>query len=271
MAKIAFALDYDSNIYEIDLSAHTPQVIFDTITYPVVVAWLGNGSFAYIDSNGFKNILREDPPYEWYPTGPDKVIYTHPTWIRDIKIRYKAVRYNFFFSAYHTDTSVRIFYLDEMDNPVPYCTIEGSQLKVIDPCHPEGETYFGTWGGNFTFDDKDNMYISSGNNVSSGLFKIGGAGTEEVTGEIERIVTSPNEPITSIEFIGNNQLLYVQGKQKIYKLDLQTLTSTLVYDVAQFSSHALGSLSLMKEDAKFDLHKKKKFDMFNKKSVFDVG
>ena len=266
MSKIAITLSHDSNIFEIDLATNTPTAMFEAL-YPVTVACLGEGTFAYVCGNGFKDIYREDPPYEPFFYGPDSSIYTHENWIRDIKIRYKPIRYRFFFSAYHTETSVRIFYLDEMDEPVPYCTIDGNQLLFPDSCDPGNETHWSTWGGDFTFDDVGNMYIATGHYTPSGIYKISGAGPEEVTGEIERIFLNNDNSTHSIEFIGNNKLLYVQGEQKIYSLNLQTMESTLIYDVAQFTPEAITSIARITDDMKKLNIFKKKPNIFRRKDI----
>ncbi len=265
MTTIAISLRNDSNIYKVDLGKNSHEVLFKGYR-PDSIAYLGGGALCYVCAAGFKDIYKEELPYANIAlNAPDKLVYTHHTYIRDMAIRQNAIKYNFFFSAYHTDTSIRLFYLDEMDSPVTYCTIFGNQLLFPDPCSPGEETHFSTWGGYFTFDDANNLFITTGGFTPSGIYKITGAGPDGVTGTVQPVKISKDESTGAIEFIGNNEILYQQGDQKIFRMNTQTNESTLVFDVASFSTKKIKSIAWWDDAFKKQLIFKRKRPLIKKK------
>ena len=263
MRKIAIALMGDSDIYEIDLKLNTHEPNFGAMSADVHSLCFDKSTYFYL-SNEYRNIYKHKRKISNYNDdmsdsnlGPDfhiHPIYTHHTWIRKVRIRYKAPRHRLFFSAHHSDTSVQIFYLDERDNCVLYHTIEGEKLLFPDPCHSGQEIHWSTWGGDFAFDDSGNMYISTGQFNPSGIYKISGAGPEEVTGNIQRLAHF-SDVTTSLVYAGSNQLLYVQGEQKIFKFDLNTLESTLVYDAASFTTKSIRDITWLNLQLKIPIMK----------------
>ncbi len=267
MTRLALTIHRGHCIYEINIgSSIAPKIIFERKVFgPDSIDYVSHDVIFYCWSNGLKDI------YKTHSNNPkadeDLPIYQHPTYIRDIKIRDDAVKYKFFFSAYHSETEGRIFFLDEQDNAVPYYTLAGSDLKVPDICNPGCYTYWSTWrGGHFAFDDKNNLYFTTGNTVPSGLFKISGAGPETVTGNVQRIYESVNFPISAIEFLKPNFLLYSSGT-KLFKLDLDTLESTLQYDTSDLSDKPIQNISLMEGGFKKKFNIKKAPSIFLKKKL----
>ncbi|MEA1865909.1 MAG: hypothetical protein U9N46_12125, partial [Euryarchaeota archaeon] len=79
----------------------------------------------------------------------------------------------------------------------------------------------GFWGGDFAFDDKGNLYLSSGNRIPASIYKVEG-------GRVEEIFKDEKESIKG--FVYQDGALYCANWQtKIYRLDISTKERTVVY------------------------------------------
>ncbi len=66
------------------------------------------------------------------------------------------------------------------------------------------------WSGDFSFDDDNNLYISSGNHVPAAIFRVSGAGLSAVTGVPEQVFESSRSSIMDFVF-ENENVFYFHG------------------------------------------------------------
>jgi len=76
------------------------------------------------------------------------------------------------------------------------------------------------WAGDFGFDEEGNLYLSSGNRVPASIYKV-------VNGEPIKIYTA-NELIKGF-IVRDNAIYYANWRDKIYKLDLNSMQRSVVY------------------------------------------
>jgi len=79
----------------------------------------------------------------------------------------------------------------------------------------------GSWAGNFAFDDKGNLYLSSGNQIPASIYKVEGGKVREIFKDVE-------ECISGLVY-ADGALYYANWGTKIYQLDLSTKERTVVY------------------------------------------
>ena len=87
------------------------------------------------------------------------------------------------------------------------------------------------WAGNFSFDDANNLYISSGNHVPAAVFRISEAGLETVTGIPEQIFENTRSGIMDFVF-ENDNVFYFHGIRStwIAQGNLETGEQDLVFN-----------------------------------------
>jgi hypothetical protein len=163
----------------------------------------------------------------------DVPVYTHDNFLSHVRVRKVAGAERIYFSARRSE-SVYLFdiYYLESGAPVLYTTIDTKALTFPNPCDPGSDIAY--YAGDFAFDDADTLYLSSGNvmgpavGMKVGIYRIKGAGPDSVTGTIKRIFLGDG-PIQGLCYIAPD--LYFVRLNQIYKLDLASLTESLVADV----------------------------------------
>jgi hypothetical protein len=173
-------------------------------------------------------------------TGPTTQIklYTHSVPIWTVRVRNVAGTDRVYFSSPRVNTElslVDIFMLK--DGAVSlYTTIDSTKLTIPNPCNPGEEMWLG-YGGDFAFSDGDVLYLSSGNWVGGkvGIYRIGGAGPDKVTGTVERIFLSDG-PVQALCFESAQTLYFIRrlADAKVWKLDLSTMSETFVMSIKTF-------------------------------------
>lgn len=173
-------------------------------------------------------------------TGPKKyeLVYTEPLTPHAhlTKVRVRMISFGkerVYFSSFNTAQGAeQIFKIRYLENgiAVPYATIYPSQLTIPNPCHPSEELAV-YMSGDFTFGNDDTLYLSTGNlsgsdniKLECGIYKVDGAGPDEVTGNVERIYLGEG-PITGLCY-QDPQILYFLRNTNICSLDLETMTET---------------------------------------------
>jgi hypothetical protein len=161
----------------------------------------------------------------------DTPVYKHPIWLASVRIRTVGGVERVYFSARKDKTSgiYEIYYLAGT-TPKLYATIDPQKLTFPNPCVPTAADWF-SYSGDFTFDDSNNMYLSSGNfsgpkiGLQVGIYRITGAGPDTVTGSVERIYLGDG-PIESLCYL-SPQILYFRRNYEIWKLNLSTMAAAL--------------------------------------------
>ncbi len=133
----------------------------------------------------------------------------------------------------------KIYYLDDAGNPVLYYSVD---LATLPACNGSGY-----WSGHFTFDDSNNLYLSSGNHLPASIFRISGAGPDAVTGEVEQIYLRGCE-ILGLDFAGPRYIYFVSNGI-ICQLDLETNEEQEIY-VSPSSSRSMADLAVIEGHAK---------------------
>lgn len=158
------------------------------------------------------------------PQGVEALVYTHSTYVRDIDA---VPTGNGSFRVYFSEASGaggdgRIYYLDGT-RALPLTTV---RLSDVD----------GSWAGNFVFDDRGKIYLSSGNTRPASIYlleisgRIGASGfTAPGKSKIKKIYTDDG-PIMGMLFVPPDSIYYADFGSKIYRLDLGTLSKKTVFE-----------------------------------------
>jgi hypothetical protein len=160
----------------------------------------------YVNANEHKIYRTLQLPSGWTPEG---VVYTHTTYVRDIAF------------AFDKDGELRLYFSE--------ATGGGGNGKIYKIVDDKASLYYavkladvgGSWGGNFAFDDKGNLYLSSGNQIPASIYKV-----EE--GKVKEIFKDEKECISGLIY-ADGALYYANGGTKIYRLDISTKERTVVY------------------------------------------
>jgi hypothetical protein len=135
-------------------------------------------------------------------------IYTHSTYIRDIFVDEGG---NIYFSeATGAGENGRIY------------KIGGGTSEVVLFQEIVLSEVGGFWAGDFTFDTKGNLYISSGNHIPASIYRF-------TDGTWEEIFTDDSEPIKGLTFLACDLLCYANWRSEAYTLDIQSGTRELIY------------------------------------------
>jgi hypothetical protein len=140
---------------------------------------------------------------------PEEVVYTHTTYVRDLAFAFdKAGNLGLYFSeATGAGGNGKIYKIEDSTASLFY------EVKLAD--------VGGFWAGDFAFDDKNNLYLSSGNRVPASIYKVGG-------GVVQEIFKDKKEPISGFTY-KDDSLYYANWRTKIYQLDLSTGGRTAIY------------------------------------------
>ncbi len=175
---------------------------------------------------------REDPVFEHtyhredWDTEPLRYIY-------DLAVKNIGAEghdYRVYFSVVHfrIDTGYlvdgQIYYVDDSGAAQPYYTVPVRLLETPS-CPGVGQH----WIGDFSFDDEDNLYLSTGNTIPSSLYRVSGAGVDEVTGIPEFLYERAGAAMHDLEFDAPGSLYIHNHSPNIHRLDVTTLTEELIF------------------------------------------
>jgi parallel beta-helix repeat protein len=160
----------------------------------------------YVNANKNKIYRTLQTPSGWTP---EEVVYTHTTYVRDIAF------------AFDKDGELRLYFSE--------ATGAGENGKIYKIEDGKASLYYevkladvgGFWAGDFAFDDKDNLYLSSGNQIPASIYKVEG-------GKVKEIFKDEKECISGLIY-ANGALYYANWGTKIYQLDISTKERTVVY------------------------------------------
>lgn len=108
---------------------------------------------------------------------------------------------------------IGIYYVGSDGRAIPYYTIHLEEMGH--PFCPKG-TF---WTGHFTFDDDNNLYLSSGNHVPAAIFRIRNANWSSVTDRNPpEVIWEACHTIDDMEVVG--RYLYFTDGSSIYRLSL---------------------------------------------------
>ena len=140
---------------------------------------------------------------------PEEVVYTHTTYVRDIAF------------AFGKDGELRLYFSE--------ATGAGEKGKIYKIEDGKAYLYYevkladvgGFWSGDFAFDDRGNLYLSSGNHIPASIYKV-----EE--GEVKEIFKDEKECISGLIY-ADGTLYYANWGTRLYRLDISTKERTVVY------------------------------------------
>jgi hypothetical protein len=160
----------------------------------------------YVNANEYKIYRTHQTGLGWTP---EEVVYTHDTYVRDLAFAFdKAGNLGLYFSeSTGAGGNGKIYKIEDSTASLFY------EVKLAD--------VGGFWAGDFAFDDKNNLYLSSGNRVPASIYKVEG-------GIVKEIFKDKKEPISGFTY-KDGSLYYANWRTKIYQLDLSTGRRTAIY------------------------------------------
>ena len=160
----------------------------------------------YVNANEYKIYRTHQTGLGW---APEEVVYTHDTYVGDLAFAFdKAGNLGLYFSeATGAGGNGKIYKIGDSTASLFY------EVKLAD--------VGGFWAGDFAFDDKNNLYLSSGNRVPASIYKVEG-------GIVKEIFKDEKEPISGFTY-KDGSLYYANWRTKIYQLDLSTGGRTAIY------------------------------------------
>ena len=185
---------------------------------------------------------------------PERVVFTHNTYIRDIAVDPSG--YLYFSVASGAGGDGRIYQLTPpVNNLGPKDRFSISSTSRNRPVQVHLKTVNGFWAGDFTFDEQGNLYLSTGNRSPAFIYKVpkekgGQYGSprrlyRDTKGAIKGIAIDPSNP----DFI-----YYADWKQAIYKLNLRDLGRRVAFSGSfSVSGKAAKSRSQHLSDIAFDI------------------
>ncbi len=163
----------------------------------------------YVDANQ-NSIYRSDE--RWSGWSEEYSVYTHSTYVRDIAFASDSTGHLdlYFSEATGAKANGKIYKLED-GSPVVIYTVRLSEVG-------------GSWAGNFAFDNKGNLYLSSGNSMPASIYRVNNGSVTPV--EIFR----DKGPITGMVY-KSGYIYYADWRNNIYRLDLRTMEKTLYYTI----------------------------------------
>ena len=159
----------------------------------------------YVNANEYKIYRTHQISLGW---ALEEVVYTHDTYIRDIAFAFDSDgELGLYFSeATGAGGDGKIYRIEDGSATLYY------EVKLAD--------VDGSWAGDFAFDAKSNLYLSSGNRVPARIYKVD-------DGSVEEIYKDDKEPIKGL--VCEDGVYYANWRTKIYRLDTGTGERTVVY------------------------------------------
>jgi hypothetical protein len=137
--------------------------------------------------------------------GREDVIHTHHTYVRDIVIDINDTIY--FSEASGAGDDGRIYEL-QGGNPSHFQDIRLDDVG-------------GYWSGNFAFDWRHDLYVSTGNSIPASIYRLGT--------EWEEIHKEETDCITGFSFLACDLLCYTNWDTEAYLLECRSDTKSLIY------------------------------------------
>jgi hypothetical protein len=145
----------------------------------------------------------------WSGWTPEEVVYPHNTYVSDIAFAFdENGELGLYFSESSGARENGKIYKIEGRTATPFY-----EVKLAD--------VGGFWAGDFAFDDRNNLYLSSGNHVPASIYKVDG-------GKVKEIFKDQKEAISGLAY-KDGSLYYANWGSDIYQLDLSTGGRTAIY------------------------------------------
>ena len=208
--------------------------------------WLGSSyqsDFA-IDTDGRiycviqgKKIIRFTPPVA--PGGQPELLHEHSSWIRRLALRTVEGKTRLYFSASTPGTPTdpnrhKFFWLDESGTAHLYWEVGKTELQVPNPCQP-GKDVALFYAGDFTFRE-NRLFLSNGNSIPCGLFRVLGAMPDQVTGTPTRIFQTDAFSMSHLQYDGAGGLLFTDYSTetaiayRLRRFDLLTNETSIIWN-----------------------------------------
>jgi len=198
-------------VYRIESRRRKPDVFFRRRLGTIYSIALWEEQLYFCSANDRRIYLKK-------PNEPERIVFTHNTYIRDIAVDSSGNLY--FTEASGAKGDGRIYKLSPGVNeprpkgfsPRPLYTVE---LKTVDKF----------WAGDFTFDAQGKLYLSSGNHIPAFIYRVT-RNPNGVYGRPQRVYTDSRGAIKGIAMpnIQSNTrqdfIYYADWKQTIYKLNI---------------------------------------------------
>ncbi|MEW6418917.1 MAG: hypothetical protein AB1480_12485 [Nitrospirota bacterium] len=165
-------------------------------------------SIAFLRGRLYFVNANEDKVYRVVGRRSERAVYTHSTYIRDIAL---DRRDNIYFSEASGAGGDGSIYRLNMIRRTATLFLEVRIAEVG-----------GFWAGNFAFDKEDNLYLSSGNRIPAGIYRLR-------DGRWEEIFRDEREPIKGLTFLSCDLLCYTNWRSEIYMLDIYSGLRSLLY------------------------------------------
>jgi hypothetical protein len=208
--------------------------------------WLGSSyqSDFVIDSGGRvycliegKKIIRFSPPLA--PGSQPEILYEHSSWIRRLALRTVQGKARLYFSASTPGTPAdpnrhKFYWLDENGTAHLYWEVGKTELQVPNPCQP-GEDVALFYAGDFTFRE-NRLFLSNGNSIPCGVFRVAGALPDEVTGTPTRIFQTDAYAMSHLQYDGDGGLLFTEYSTdpttsfRLRRFDLETKSTEIIWN-----------------------------------------
>ena len=229
MAKLAYSYGYRS-IQAIDLVTKREwsleTVAFNAEQFDIT----DDGTIYYVMKNGFKKIRQTAVGSG---SGADTLFYEHPTYVRDIAVRLVSGNIRVFFRQLARMALMQFFYLSEQKVPIQYYVVNPEDIALYNSCTGKEDWPF--YSGDFAFGPNNTLYISNGNCSPCAIYRISGAGPDDVVGGIERIYQSAD----AIESLAcdDNYIYFRQSTKTISQLGMVSLWKSDVYTINMGGVH----------------------------------
>jgi uncharacterized repeat protein (TIGR01451 family) len=145
----------------------------------------------------------------WSGWTSEEVVYTHTTYVSDIAFAFdeKGELGLYFSESSGARANGKIYKIEDGKASLYY------EVKLAD--------VGGFWAGDFTFDNRNNLYLSSGNRVPASIYKVEGKNVKE-------IYKDEKGSISGLAY-KDGSLYYANWGSNIYQLDLSTGKRTAIY------------------------------------------
>jgi hypothetical protein len=178
--------------------------------------------------------------------------------IRDLAVRHNSdtdVNRVYFSTATGAAADGHIYYVDDAPDfgpAVEYYTVVLESIPI--PSCWAG----GSWGGNFAFDESENLFLSSGHCIPSALYKVSGAGFDSVDGEaVPELIYERAGVITDLLVLESGRIHFLPDEPSILFLtDGAPPTEDALFssdptvqsigEIAPWPSEAIGRLPSLK-------------------------
>lgn len=175
----------------------------------------------------------------------ERVVFEHRTYVRDIAVDSNGFFY--FSEASGAGGDGAIYELRPRANELG--STQRFSISRRRPIRVYLRTVDRFWAGDFTFDERGILYLSSGNCTPAFIYKV----PKEEGGQYrspQTIFKDTEEPIKGVDIDPSNQnvVYYADWKQTIYKFDIRNSTRS-----REFSRNIAGSRKPHLSDVAFDI------------------